>query len=91
MVLMVIYDLQHPVRDTDDVERVIKSFEARCHLSGSAWFIETSEEPAHLRDTFEKVAPEGLYFIQKVTSAWSAYGVSTTAIDWLQSTDRLWD
>jgi len=90
MILMVVYDLHHPVRDTDEVEKAIKSLGASCHLSGSTWLVDTEEEPAHVRDALEKVAPESLYFVQNVTSAWSAYGVQSSAVDWLKSTDRSW-
>jgi hypothetical protein len=90
MIFMVVYDLQHPVRDTDDVERAIQGFGAWCHLSGSAWFIETSDEPAHVRDALEKISPEGLYFVQQVTSAWSAYGITESASEWLKSEVRSW-
>jgi len=90
MILMVVYDLKHPVRDTDDVERAIKGFAAWCHLSGPAWFVETSEEPAHVRDALSKMAPDGVYFVQKVTSAWSAYGIAESASVWLKSPERSW-
>ncbi|SDW34818.1 hypothetical protein SAMN05444358_101578 [Ruegeria halocynthiae] len=90
-VLLVSYDLDAPNRNYDQLYEKIKSYGAWAHALESVWLIDTSSDPADVRDDLKKVLDSGdQLLVIRLHEHW-ATNFSDKITKWMKSTDRTWD
>jgi hypothetical protein len=84
---IVTYDLRQPGKDYEPLLKAIRSYE-HCHCLKSAFFIETKQSPAQVRDYLNAFVDtnDQLYVIQMQRS-WAATR-REPCTDWLQQQNR---
>lgn len=88
-VYMVTYDLNKPGQDYTSLIKAIENY-THCKALKSAYFIDSSDGAAHIRDNLTKhVDKNDMLFVIEQKRHWGANRHSS-ATEWLKSSDRTW-
>lgn len=89
-VLLVTYDLDKPNRNYDGLIAAIKK-RTWCHALDSAWFLDTPDSPAAVRDELSEELDTGdQLYVFRLRKHWAAHKKDSST-DWLKSEKRSWD
>lgn len=88
-VYIVTYDLNAPGQDYRPLIAAIEKF-THCKALKSAYFIDSSQEPAQIRDALMKLVDSNdMLFVMELKKSWGANRHST-ATHWLNHPSRTW-
>jgi hypothetical protein len=89
-VYIVTYDLRKPGKDYEPLLAAIRKY-THCHALKSAFFIDTSEGAAAIRDKLDKLVDENdQLYVMELKKHWAATR-KERCTDWLKDAERSWN
>jgi hypothetical protein len=91
MILMVIYDLEEPIGNNDNIEAILKSATSWVHPRSSVWLLDSLDAPAMWRNRIrELVDPCDEVLVMRISPDWVSFNTNDEVVNWLGDNSRSW-